>query len=76
VVPIAVYGHDRVLKYWPRLRRVPVRIRIGEPFHLAGEKGKPHGDYQHKADLVMTHIARLMPPDYHGVYSKAANGTK
>ena len=74
VVPIAVYGHDRVLKYWPRMRRVPVKIRIGEPFHLAAENGKAHGDYQHKADLVMTHIARLMPPDYHGVYGTAANG--
>jgi 1-acyl-sn-glycerol-3-phosphate acyltransferase len=76
VVPIAVYGHDRIFKYWPRMRRVPVKIRIGEPFHLAAENGKAHGDYQRKADLVMTHIARLMPPDYHGVYGTAANGNK
>jgi 1-acyl-sn-glycerol-3-phosphate acyltransferase len=75
VVPIAVYGHDRILDYWPRLRRVPVRIRIGEPFHIAAETGKPHGDYQHKADLIMTRIARLMPADYHGVYGTGANGT-
>ena len=74
VVPIAVYGHDRILEYWPRLRRVPVRIRIGESFHVAAENGNHHGDYQRQADLIMIRIARLMPPDYHGFYAHAANG--
>ena len=40
VVPIAVYGHDRILKYWPRMRRVPVKIRIGEPFHTCSGEWK------------------------------------
>jgi 1-acyl-sn-glycerol-3-phosphate acyltransferase len=76
VLPIAVYGHDRILEHWPRLRRVPVKIRIGEPFHLESANGSANGDYQRKADLIMTRIAQLMPPDYHGVYSDAVAGRR
>jgi amino acid adenylation domain-containing protein len=76
VVPIAVYGHDRVLDYWPRLRRVPVRIRIGAPFHLGTENGRHQADYQQQADMVMTRIARLMPAEYHGFYAGHTNGTR
>src|SRR5262249_41641243 len=68
VVPIAIYGHERVLDYWPRLRRVPVQIRIGKQFMIDSVKGAPNGNYQQQADQIMTRIARLMPDDYHGVY--------
>jgi amino acid adenylation domain-containing protein len=73
VVPIAIYGHDRVLDYWSRLKRVPVQIRIGKQFTIDSGNGA-NGNYQQQADQIMTRIASLMPLDYHGVYRAHVNG--
>jgi len=52
--------------------RPHVEMHIGKPFHLppaevAGETR--HINLQNNADLVMQHIARLLPPEYRGVYA-------
>lgn len=66
VLPLAIYGHERAFGNWARLRRVPVKIRIGQPFDLSGADAK--SDLQGKADFIMKAIARLMPEVYQGVY--------
>jgi 1-acyl-sn-glycerol-3-phosphate acyltransferase len=70
VWPLAIFGHDRVLDFWKRLRRVPVRVRLGKSLVL-DRCGLGPGDLQQRADSVMEAIAELMPPEYHGVYSAA-----
>jgi len=68
VWPLAIYGHDRIFDFWKRLRRVPVRVRLGKSLIL--DRGdRPPDDLQHHADSIMKAIAELMPPEYHGVYS-------
>jgi 1-acyl-sn-glycerol-3-phosphate acyltransferase len=70
VWPLAVYGHDRILDFWKRLRRVPVRVRVGRRLVL-DRGGREPPDYQQHADSIMTAIAELMPREYHGVYAGA-----
>jgi len=71
ILPIAAYGQDRAISCWKQLGRVPLKIRMGEPIHL------PPGDANHKeleayTDQVMIAIARLLPPEYRGVYADRA----
>jgi 1-acyl-sn-glycerol-3-phosphate acyltransferase len=68
VWPLAIYGHERVVDFWKRLRRVPVRIRLGKRLVL-DRCGRGPVDLQQRADSIMKAIAGLMPPEYHGVYS-------
>jgi hypothetical protein len=50
-------------------------MRIGKPLHLPLVAGR--GDDRRKArqsnvDLVMSHVAGLLPPEYRGVYAESA----
>nr|UXE44880.1 linear gramicidin synthase subunit B [uncultured bacterium] len=72
VLPLAIYGHDRIFDFWKRLRRAPVRVRLGKRLVLDRSRRAP-GDLQQHADSIMRAIAALMPPEYHGVYSDPAD---
>jgi 1-acyl-sn-glycerol-3-phosphate acyltransferase len=70
VVPVAVWGSERVLVKGRLLpRRAPVTLRFGWPFtpDLSGVRR----DHQAVADQVAAHIAALLPPEYRGVYAEA-----
>jgi hypothetical protein len=46
-------------------------MHIGKPIHFPSvtQKGTERREMrQHNADLVMRHIAGLLPKEYHGVY--------
>jgi len=71
VVPAAAYGQERTFACWKRLRRVPVRVRIGPPITL------PPGPHDRRSlqaltDDVMRVIASMLPPEYRGVYAEAS----
>jgi 1-acyl-sn-glycerol-3-phosphate acyltransferase len=76
VVPVGIVGttHD----FWERARRgerPALEMRIGKPIHFP--KVTAHGTErrearQYNADLVMRHIAGLLPREYHGVYAGQA----
>lgn len=70
VVPVAVWGSEKVLVKGRRLpRRAPVTLCFGRPFtpDLGGRR-----DHQAVADQVGARIAALLPPEYRGVYAEAA----
>jgi amino acid adenylation domain-containing protein len=69
VLPLAIFGHDRILDSLKQLRRVPVRIRLGKCIYLH-PVGERDSDFQQGADFVMKAIAAMMPPEYHGLYSE------
>ena len=71
VWPLAIFGHDRIFDFWKRLRRVPVKIRLGKSL-LLDHRGHRDGDFQEHADSSMKAIAELMPPEYHGAYARRA----
>jgi 1-acyl-sn-glycerol-3-phosphate acyltransferase len=76
VVPVGIVGTtDDFFKKAIRGERRLLEMRIGKPFLLPPVEGK--GDErresrQRNADLVMAHIAGLLPPAYRGVYAETA----
>ncbi len=69
IVPVGLTGTEQIKKNLPRLRRTHLRIVVGEPFRLP-ESGRVRGQKLHKyTDLIMHHIAELLPEEYRGVYS-------
>jgi 1-acyl-sn-glycerol-3-phosphate acyltransferase len=79
IVPVGILGAmDDFLKRGLCLERPHIGMRVGKPFHLPPLEG--HGaarreSRQRNADLIMRCIAELLPPEYHGVYSKQPNPT-
>jgi len=69
IVPLAHFGSERVTRTWLRLRRPEVTVRVGQPFTLPPLASTEHGaGLREQTDLVMCHIAALLPPEYRGVY--------
>jgi 1-acyl-sn-glycerol-3-phosphate acyltransferase len=75
VIPVGLVGTTD--DFWQRARRgeKPIlEMRIGRPITLPPieEKGAArHEARQRNADLVMRHIAGLLPQDYRGVYAES-----
>jgi len=76
VVPICLVGTTE--DFWQRAKRgerPPLEIRIGRPIQLPEitvRGTRRHEARQSNADLVMRHIAGLLPAEYRGVYADSA----
>lgn len=76
VVPLAIVGTTK--DFWQRVRRgerPPLEMHIGRPITLpdiTARGTEKHEARQHNADLVMRHIAGLLPLEYRGVYAESA----
>lgn len=76
VVPVGIVGTTD--DFWQRAKRgerPQLEMRIGKFFHLPQIEGKGaerHAARQRNADLVMSHIAGLLPEEYRGVYAETA----
>lgn len=76
VVPLALIGTTE--NFWQRARRgerPPLEMRIGKPIilpEITARGAERHAARQHNADLVMRHIAGLLPVEYRGVYAESA----
>jgi 1-acyl-sn-glycerol-3-phosphate acyltransferase len=69
LVPVGLTGTEQIKDNLPRLRRTPVRVVVGKPFRLP-ESGRVRGQKLHEyTDLIMRHIAELLPEEYRGVYA-------
>jgi 1-acyl-sn-glycerol-3-phosphate acyltransferase len=69
VVPAGAFGQERAAASWRRMRRVRVRVRIGEalaPPRPAARKS----ELLRYTDEVMLAIASLLPDLYRGAYSR------
>ena len=75
IVPAGIIGTTS--DYWDRAKRgkrPPLTLRIGPEINLPPivSKGKERRkSRQANADLVMSHIAGLLPDEYHGVYAES-----
>jgi 1-acyl-sn-glycerol-3-phosphate acyltransferase len=69
LVPAGLTGTEQIKDNLTRLRRTPVRVVVGKPFRLPGS-GRVRGQKLHEyTDLIMRHIAELLPEEYRGVYA-------
>ncbi|GAB4416161.1 MAG: lysophospholipid acyltransferase family protein [Anaerolineales bacterium] len=76
VIPVGLVGTTD--DFWQRAKRgerPKLEMRIGRPFNLPpiNEKGAARRvARQRNADLVMQHLAGLLPEEYRGVYAETA----
>ncbi len=76
VLPVGVVGTTE--DFWQRAKRgerPQLELRIGRPIQLPPVEGKGPARRearQHNADLVMRHVAGLLPEEYRGVYAETA----
>ena len=76
VVPVGLVGTTE--DFWQRATRGErplLEMRIGKPIYFPpmNEKGAERREARQKnADLIMRHIAGLLPEEYHGVYAGQA----
>ena len=68
IVPAGIAGTEKIKHNLLRLRRTPVRIAVGEPFHLPKTKRARTDELREYTDMIMHRIAELLPPEYRGVY--------
>ena len=68
VLPVVIYGQERAVSCWKRLRRAPVTVRIGPPIVLPAGKTRKDELRIHTDDIMAT-LARLLPPEYRGQYA-------
>ena len=71
ILPMAYWGQENFIPSIKRLKRTPMKIKVGQLFrlNLQGEK-KSKDLMQDAADAIMLEIAKLLPEKYHGVYSE------
>lgn len=73
VVPVGVIGmEDDFLRQALRAKRPAIEMRIGPPVYLPPVTGKGEERRiarQRNADLIMAHIAALLPEEYRGYYA-------
>jgi 1-acyl-sn-glycerol-3-phosphate acyltransferase len=76
VIPVGIVGTTD--DFWhkaSRGKRPQLEMHIGKPLQLpliTGKGMQKHASRQRNADLVMRHIAGLLPEEYRGVYSADA----
>ncbi len=76
VVPAAIVGTTE--DFWQRAshgKKPPLEMRIGKPITLppiTTRGSEKHAARQRNADLVMSHLAGLLPEEYRGVYAESA----
>ncbi len=70
IVPIAVWGTEKVVRQFYRFKRTRLYIRFGKPFMLQPlERKDRDGSLQRNADEIMCQIAAMLPPEYRGAYA-------
>jgi 1-acyl-sn-glycerol-3-phosphate acyltransferase len=73
VVPVGIIGTtDDFFARALRGKRPTLEMRIGEPLRLpkhSNDRGTRRDTRQQNVDLIMKHIARLVPDEYRGVYA-------
>ena len=71
ILPVGITGTERIKGVAWLLRRPRLTVNIGSPFHLPqlnGRLTKP--ELAELTNLVMEHIAELLPLEYRGHYTK------
>jgi 1-acyl-sn-glycerol-3-phosphate acyltransferase len=70
LLPVVHFGSENYLTNLRRLRRTDLIFVVGEPFRLKATNWPVNGELRMEiTDQVMYQMARLLPPQYRGVYA-------
>ena len=70
LIPVVHYGSENYLSNLRRLRRTNLTFIVGKPFHLKATNNPVSSELRQQiTDQVMYQMARLLPPQYRGVYA-------
>lgn len=72
VLPVAIWGTEKVKLPRDIIGRTHAHLRIGKPFTLARKEKVSREDVLEATDTIMKAIAALLPEKYRGVYSEGA----
>ncbi len=74
VVPVGIVGTtDDYLQRALTFKRPVLEMRVGKPLRLPPIRGKGEerrANRQRNTDMIMAHIAKVLPPDYRGCYEE------
>ncbi len=74
VLPVGIVGTERVFSSWLRLKRPHLKVHFGQLFTPPPlERKNRDASMKRNTDLIMCHIAALLPPEYRGVYAERCN---
>lgn len=70
ILPMAIYGSEKLGENLRRLRRTEFVVRVGEPFHInLNDERLNRENLEVITDEIMYQIAALLPEKYRGPYS-------
>jgi 1-acyl-sn-glycerol-3-phosphate acyltransferase len=70
LLPVVHYGSENYLSNLRKLRRTNLTFVVGQPFRLKATSKPVIGELRQEiTDQVMYQMARLLPPQYRGVYA-------
>lgn len=67
IVPIVVWGTERIVPTWKRFRRPEVHVHFGKMIRLPEGRARS-GDLDAYTEDIMTTMASMLPEEYRGVY--------
>jgi 1-acyl-sn-glycerol-3-phosphate acyltransferase len=71
ILPVGIIGTDKIYAHWMKMRRPPVTIRVGIPYHLPPiDRDDRQAWLSRNTDEIMCRIAALLPPEYRGFYAE------
>ncbi len=74
VLPVGIAGSDQMKGFRSILDRPRIKVTIGRPFLLPSVDGRrTHSRLAGQSDVIMEHIAALLPEDYRGKYGGRAS---
>ena len=77
IVPVAITGTPSFSENVKRLRRTPVKLRLGTPFYLRADTRRLEREAMGAMTTeAMYQLAALLPPEYRGVYADLERATE
>ncbi|UCC59905.1 MAG: 1-acyl-sn-glycerol-3-phosphate acyltransferase [Dehalococcoidia bacterium] len=77
ILPVGISGSDQMRGFRSIFNRPRIKVTIGRPFVLSSAEGsRTRLRLAQHSDLIMEHIARLLPESYRGEYGlRSENGS-
>ena len=70
ILPVGIYGTEKINAHWKKLRRPPITVQVGAPYYLPEfDQDDRQAWLTQSTDEIMCRIAVLLPPKYHGFYA-------